>query len=460
MYMFLRKSRETAQSSQNDDRKLREMIERTQAVIEFETDGTIIRANDNFLEAMGYSLDEVQGKHHSMFVYPSFVKSDRYRQMWQDLADGIPQTDQFPRLGKGGKVVWIMATYAPIIAEDGTVERIIKIANDITKRRMEILGIASALEQLRDGNLTHRCAPSELEDIGRLSSAYNEAVDALQNAIRTVGDVAHGVERTAGQMNESSSELSQRTENQAATLEQTAAAIEELTATVRSAADGAKEVEGNVQNARNTAEKSGQVVRDAVEAMSKIETSSQSISKIISVIDDIAFQTNLLALNAGVEAARAGEAGRGFAVVASEVRGLALRSADAAGEIKGLIDQSAQHVSEGVTLVGRTGTELEEIVTSVNSISENVSDIARGTEEQSITLAEINTGIGHLDEVTQHNAAMVEQTTAASQTLASDAKEMSRQMAKFVTEEGVVVAEAPSTGESPTAPAPELRTGT
>ena len=154
------------------------------------------------------------------------------------------------------------------------------------------------------------------------------------------------------------------------------------------------------------------------------------------------------------------EAGRGFAVVASEVRGLALRSAEAAGEIKGLIDQSTQHVSDGVTLVGRTGTELEAIVSSVNSISENVTDIARGTEEQSITLGEINTGIGQLDEVTQHNAAMVEETTAASQTLASDAKEMARQMARFVTEGRVAVAEHPTSTQSATRSTSELRTGT
>ena len=200
IYMFLRKSREAAQSGQNDDRKLREMIERTQAVIEFETDGTIIRANDNFLDTLGYTLDEVQGKHHSMFVYPSFVKTDRYRQMWQDLAKGIPQTDQFPRLGKNGDVIWIQATYAPILTADGSVERIIKIATNITKRRMEILNIAAALEQLSEGNLTHRCEPSNLEDIGRLSTAYNDAVDSLQNAIQTVREVAEGVERTAGQM--------------------------------------------------------------------------------------------------------------------------------------------------------------------------------------------------------------------------------------------------------------------
>ncbi|WP_255729087.1 methyl-accepting chemotaxis protein [Epibacterium sp. Ofav1-8] len=462
--MLFGKSKKTPVSALDSNRLLSEMIDRTQALIEFEPDGTIIRANENFLTTMGYELEEIQGKHHSMFVYPSFAKTERYTQMWADLAAGKAYADQFPRLRKNGDVVWIQATYGPILDADGKVIQVVKIATDVTGRRQELLGIGTALEELRKGDLTYRLPPSDREDIQRLVSSYNGAVEALQDAISAVNEVAQGVNRTADEMNTSSAELSHRTENQAATLEQTAAAIEELTATVRSAADGAKEVESNVQTARDTAKKSGHVVEEAVNAMSKIEASSEEIAKIISVIDDIAFQTNLLALNAGVEAARAGEAGRGFAVVASEVRGLALRSADAAGEIKGLIEQSTKHVADGVSLVGRTGTELENIIASVNSISENVTEIARGTEEQSVTLGEINTGISQLDEVTQHNAAMVEETTAASQTLANDAKEMTRQMARFETGNGatqVVDMHASAGGTADRAePAPQARTGT
>lgn len=450
--MFFRKTSSTpAADTSLNDRALRQMIDRTQAMIEFEPDGTIKNANQNFLDTVGYTLDEIVGQHHKMFVYPSFVKKPLYLQMWADLANGKSLTDQFPRLRKDGQVVWIQATYAPILDEEGSVTSIVKIATNITARRAEIAEIASALEELRDGDLTHRCKPSTIEDIARLANSYNEAVVSLENAINTVRTVADGVEKTSDEMNTSSSELSQRTENQAATLEQTAAAIEELTATVRSSAEGAKEVEHAVQTARTTAEDSGQVVSDAIQAMSQIENSSEEIAKIISVIDDIAFQTNLLALNAGVEAARAGEAGRGFAVVASEVRALAQRSADAAGEIKGLILESSKHVSNGVTLVGRAGTELENIIGSVNSISENVTTIARGAEEQAVTLGEINTGISQLDEVAQHNAAMVEEATAASQTLANDSKEMTRQMARFTTAGGHGAANVTSFAE-PSAP--------
>lgn len=452
--MFFRKnsSPPVADTALNNH-ALREMIDRTQAMIEFEPNGTIKHANQNFLDTVGYALDEIVGQHHKMFVYPSFVKNPLYQQMWDDLAAGKSVTDQFPRLRKDGQVVWIQATYAPILDGEGNVTSVVKIATNITARRAEIAEIASALEELRDGNLTHRCKPSTIEDIARLANSYNEAVVSLEGAISTVRSVADGVEKTSDEMNTSSSELSQRTENQAATLEETAAAIEELTSTVRSSAEGAKEVEHAVQTARTTAEDSGQVVSDAIQAMSQIENSSEEIAKIISVIDDIAFQTNLLALNAGVEAARAGEAGRGFAVVASEVRALAQRSADAAGEIKGLILESSKHVSNGVTLVGRAGTELENIINSVNSISENVTTIARGAEEQAVTLGEINTGIGQLDEVTQHNAAMVEEATAASQTLANDSKEMSRQMARFTTSGGAGAANVAQFAE-PSAPQP------
>lgn len=450
---FNRKNASLADDSVLQDQALREMIHRTQAVIEFQPDGTILTANQNFLDALGYSLEEIQGQHHRMFVYPTYAKSEHYQQMWKDLADGKPIADQFPRLRKDGSVIWIQATYAPFYDDDGKTYRVVKIATDITTRREEIMNIANALEALREGKLNHRCNKSDLEDIARLSNSYNEAVDSMENAINAVRAVAHGVERTSEEMNTSSAELSQRTENQAATLEQTAAAIEELTSTVRSSAEGAKEVEGAVQSARATAEESGVVVTDAIEAMSQIESSSEEIAKIISVIDDIAFQTNLLALNAGVEAARAGEAGRGFAVVASEVRALAQRSADAAGEIKGLIQESSKHVSNGVTLVGRAGTELQNIITSVNSISDNVSTIARGAEEQSVTLGEINTGISQLDQVTQHNAAMVEEATAASQTLANDSKEMARQIARFETSDGARSGNVASIPERP-APTP------
>ena len=291
----------------------------------------------------------------------------------------------------------------------------------------------NALKRMSDGDLTHAINDPFAEEYETLRSNFNSTRATMVSIIDSVIESSERIRSSAEEISVSSSDLSQRTESQAATLEETAAAMEQLNSSVRSAAEGAREVEGIMDETRATAEQSSKVVTDAVEAMSNIEASSVKISKILTVIDDIAFQTNLLALNAGVEAARAGEAGRGFAVVASEVRALAQRSSDAAQEIKHLIVESTEQVGEGVRLVGRTGEELDKIVSRVGTISGHVSGIATGAEEQSTTLNEINTGVSQLDQVTQHNAAMVEETTAASQVLRNDAAQLARVVAVFKT---------------------------
>ncbi|APG46602.1 methyl-accepting chemotaxis protein [Phaeobacter porticola] len=434
--MFFKRDAKKQQAATVLQQSIIDMIDRTQAMIQFEPDGTILEANANFLGAIGYQMAEIEGKHHSMFVDPDYARSEAYKTFWDDLAAGKFFTDQFPRVSKAGETIWIQATYAPVLDSEGNTIRVIKLATDITTRQNCVEDISKGLDALSQGDLSYRVPLSELPDLRVLCEAFNTAQDTLNTAVETVKSVADAVGSTASEISQSSSELSHRTETQAATLEETAAAIEELTSTVRSAADGAREVEEIVSNARTTAEESGEVVSNAVKAMSQIEESSGKISQIISVIDDIAFQTNLLALNAGVEAARAGEAGRGFAVVASEVRALAQRSSDAAGEIKLLITESSQYVGNGVTLVSRAGDELQKIIGSVSTISGHVSQIATGAAEQSVTLVEINTGVSQLDQVTQHNAAMVEEATAASQTLSNDAQELTRQISIFKTGSG------------------------
>ncbi|MFW8594312.1 methyl-accepting chemotaxis protein [Cribrihabitans neustonicus] len=265
----------------------------------------------------------------------------------------------------------------------------------------------------------------------QLRHDFNMTVKTLHNTIAQVIEVTSSIRNGAGEISQSSDDLSRRTETQAATLEETAAALDELTASVKSAAEGARSVESTMGEARTEAEASSGVVRDAVAAMTEIEQSSSHISQIIGVIDDIAFQTNLLALNAGVEAARAGEAGKGFAVVASEVRALAQRSSDAAMEIKTLIGDSSKHVARGVDLVGKTGEALSGIVSRVSHIAGLVSGIAEGAAEQSTGLAEINTGVSQLDQVTQENAAMVEEATAAGHMLNSDASKLADLVSRF-----------------------------
>jgi len=298
-------------------------------------------------------------------------------------------------------------------------------------QRLVVDELGIGLTELSEGNLAQSIDTQFSAEYEKLRANFNETVDKLHETITIVVETAESIRSRSREISQSSEDLSRRTENQAATLEETAASLDELTASIRTAAESAKEVEGIVRSARNEAEESGKVVQGAVKAMTEIESSSDQISQIIGVIDDIAFQTNLLALNAGVEAARAGDAGKGFAVVASEVRALAQRSSAAAREIKTLISASTQHVGRGVEQVGRAGTALENIVARVSHISTLVSNIASAAAEQSTGLAEINLGVTQLDQVTQQNAAMVEQSTAASQSMNQEATGLAELVAQF-----------------------------
>ncbi len=281
--------------------------------------------------------------------------------------------------------------------------------------------LKSALTELSDGNLRVRIETAFPGDYEALRTDFNRAVSELDGAIARILASADTILGEADNVSGAADDLSRRTERQAATLEETAAAISELTASVASAASGAKQANDVVDDARDNAATSGDVVRQAVDAMGEIANSSEQISRIIGVIDEIAFQTNLLALNAGVEAARAGDAGRGFAVVASEVRALAQRSSEAAREITDLISTSSEHVKKGVSLVGKAGHALTEIVASVGGIAEHVSGIAASAREQSTGLDEINTAMNQLDQVTQKNVAMFEETMASSKLMTTEA---------------------------------------
>lgn len=431
--MFFKRKSQNESSEVETGKVISDLIDRTQATIQFDPKGHILTANNNFLAAFGYRLEEIRGQHHTMFVDADHAKNTDYTAFWNRLLAGDDITDQFPRVAKDGSIIWIQATYAPVLDSENNVVRVIQVASEVTARRRGLAAISEGLAALQQGDLAYRVALSEIPDIGDLGRSFNQSVKQLEATVSNAKAVCTGVGRTATDISQAAGDLSRRTENQATTLEETAAALDELTTTVKSSANGAKKVEDIVAEAQQVAKHSGVVVSEAITAMSKIEGSSDEIAKITTVIDDIAFQTNLLALNAGVEAARAGEAGRGFAVVASEVRGLAQRSADAAGEIKNLITQSQHHVGSGVDLVGKTGEELEQIIKSVGTISVHIGDIARGAAEQSAALGEINTGMVQLDEVTQKNAAMVEETSAVSQTLSNDAGQLTQQLGAFRT---------------------------
>ena len=296
-------------------------------------------------------------------------------------------------------------------------------------------GIAASLARLAAGDLTVRYTAEVAEGYQALKRDFNRAMETLLSTMRSVAANTQSVQSGAAEITQASDDLSRRTEQQAASLEETAAALDQLTATVRKAAGKARDAHALVVAAREDADRSGQVVHETVAAMTGIEASARKISSIIGVIDEIAFQTNLLALNAGVEAARAGEAGRGFAVVATEVRALAQRSADAAREIKALISDSGKQVETGVKLVGETGLALGRIVERVAGLNGLVTEIADSAQEQAAGLQQVNTAVTQMDQVTQQNAAMVEQSTAASHGLAREAEALARLVGKFRTGE-------------------------
>jgi methyl-accepting chemotaxis protein len=291
--------------------------------------------------------------------------------------------------------------------------------------------LAQGMAAIADGDLTHRMTAQVAPRAEQLKTDFNAAVAQLQDAMSVVVTNVAAIRSGSGEISQAADDLSRRTEQQAASLEETAAALDEITATVNRTASGARQASDTVQAAKGDAETSGNVVRDAVSAMGAIEKSAQEISQIIGVIDEIAFQTNLLALNAGVEAARAGDAGKGFAVVAQEVRELAQRSAKAAKEIKALINTSGEQVKSGVALVGETGKALEEIVKQVQEINTNVVAIVEGAREQATGLKEINQSVNAMDQGTQQNAAMVEQSTAASHSLAREAEALFSLLGQF-----------------------------
>jgi methyl-accepting chemotaxis protein len=343
---------------------------------------------------------------------------------------GGDESIEAPYVGRGdeiGAMGGALAAFKQAAVDHREAQKILQVKNEAVVNE----SFGAGVSRLAAGDLTYRLEQDVPEAYEQLKRNFNAAMDKLQAAMRGINDNTGGVKTAASEISHAADDLSRRTEQQAASLEETAAALDEITATVRKTADGARQANTVVAEAKTEAERSGEVVRNAVAAMGEIETSSRQIAQIIGVIDEIAFQTNLLALNAGVEAARAGEAGRGFAVVASEVRALAQRSSDAAKEIKTLINASSQQVESGVELVNKTGGALQKIVTKVAEISSLVSEISASTQEQSSGLAQVNTAVNQMDQVTQQNAAMVEESTAASHSLAGEADALTAMVSKF-----------------------------
>jgi methyl-accepting chemotaxis protein len=421
---------DTKLKSAEDAGKL-DALSRAQATIEFTPDGHILTANENFLKTLGYTLEEIRGRHHSMFCDPAYAESAEYKEFWRSLAAGQFAADEFARIGKGGRKVFIQASYNPIFDMSGKVFKVVKFATDVSERVRAVKELAVGLQAMADGDLDQTIEKPFIASLETLRTDYNSSIGRLRSAMQAIARNATQIASGTREISAASDDLARRSESQASSVEETAAAVTEISTTVSDSARRAADAGRLVDDTTKSAQDSADVVKQTVDAMARIERSSTQIAGIVSVIDDIAFQTNLLALNAGVEAARAGEAGKGFAVVAQEVRQLAQRSADAAKEIKALIHDSEASVRDGVALVDKTGAALEAIATRVLQVHDNVSGIVVAAREQSQALGQINEAVMSMDQDTQRNAAMVEQTASASRKLAAEASALFELIGQF-----------------------------
>ena len=467
----------SAQKERNSDIEAKmKALDLVQAVIEFETDGTIITANQNFLNAMGYELADIVGQHHRIFVDPAYAESHLYADFWRSLRQGHTKVGEYRRLGKDGRDVWIAASYNPVVDATGQITKIIKFATDVTDRVTAIHGISSMADALRDGVLSQRLkghlngqfaelgdalnasfehldmavdqtadvaealaigdltTESEGEFRGRfaeLQAALNRSVAKLRDMVVNVRTSVSNIAAASHDLRVGNRHLNERTNRQAAAIEHTAATVEQMTQSVAQNAERAAQGNEVASAAKAVANDGRQVVKGTTEAMEAIRQSSDRISDIITVIDDIAFQTNLLSLNAAVEAARAGDQGRGFAVVATEVRDLSSRCAKAARQVKVMIRESVQTVTEGRLRVRATGDTFESIAYNIQEVSEIMSAIAAASQEQTTAIRDLNSVVVQLDETTQQNAALVEKSLTASGRMAEQARQLDAIMDTF-----------------------------
>ena len=413
-----------------------EAISRVQAVIAFNLDGTIIEANENFLATVGYRLDEIVGQHHSMFCDPDYARTSEYAQFWERLRAGQFEAAEFQRYGKNGKEVWIQASYNPVLDAAGRVVKVVKFATDISERKRAegiIAELTSSLARMAKGDLGGRIEHQFTGQYEQLRQAFNSSLEQLEDIVSGLRQASGALRTATAEILSGANDLSSRTTKQAATIEETSAAVEQLSSAVADNAKRAATASDKARSVSQNATEGGAVMNDATQAMTAIETSSGKISNIIGMIDDIAFQTNLLALNASVEAARAGDAGKGFAVVAVEVRRLAQSAASASSDVKALIEASAGEVRSGAQLVNRAAERLHDILTGAEESAVLIDAIATANRDQSGALEEVAVAVRQMDEMTQHNAALVEQTNAAIEQTETQAGELDRIVEVFKT---------------------------
>ncbi len=413
-------------------------ISKSQAVIEFELDGRIRTANQNFLDTLGYRLEEIQGKHHSMFVEPSYRESADYRRFWDDLAAGKYQGGEFKRIGAGGREIWIQATYNPIADASGKPVKVVKFASDITaqkKKNIEtqnfVAEMGATLENVARQDLTVRMSGVYTGEQAATMANLNSALNALESALSAVASTSTQVAGSSRQIAEGSQSVAQGASTQAASIEEISASLEELSAMTSQNADNATQANAVSSTAAEAAERGRTIMQEMQKAIDAIAASSAETAKIVKTIDEISFQTNMLALNAAVEAARAGDAGRGFAVVAEEVRALAMRSAEAAKTTSRLIEESSKNAANGVSINGNVRSALDEINESTTKVRSLVGEIAAASKEQADGIGQITTAVDQMNRVTQENAANSEESSAAASELDTQVERLASLIGQF-----------------------------
>ncbi|MGC7406320.1 methyl-accepting chemotaxis protein [Pandoraea pneumonica] len=416
-----------------------------QAVIEFNLDGTVTQANDNFLKTLGYSFDEIKGKHHRMFCEPDYAASDVYREFWAKLNRGEFDSGRYKRIGRGGREVWIQATYNPILDMNGRPYKVVKFATDITqqveleasvKRRAEedqrkVAALLNTVNRAAAGDLTGEIPVNGTDPIDQLAEGIRHMMDDLRGVI---GKVVN----SAGEFSGASRDIAERANTVAtgaqalgATVEEMNASIEELTASINSIADNTKGADQLAKATQQEAETGARAIARSVEAMELINKSSEDISEIVKVIGEIAGQTNLLAFNAAIEAARAGEHGLGFSVVADEVRKLAERSSQATKEISKLINESTKRVAQGSEVSKLAGDAFEKIVGGVSRTTQAISEISCAAEEQLVAAREVSLAIQHVAEETEKSAGACETIAQATSGLTQEAEALDQTVSRF-----------------------------
>ncbi len=399
-------------------------IGKAQAVIEFTMDGKIITANQNFLSTLGYTIDEIRGQHHSMFAEPTYRASVEYKQFWEKLGRGEFDAGRYLRHGKGGKEIWIEASYNPILDVEGRPFKVVKYATDISKQvaddqilRDAVQEVVRVMGALSQGLLTERIEGQYVGMLGEMKDACNSTVEALRSTISEVTTAVGTLTSASEQVSMTAQSLSQSASEQAASVEETSASLEQMTASISQNTENAKVTDGMASKAAAEATEGGESVKQTVTAM-------KSIAQKIGIIDDIAYQTNLLALNAAIEAARAGEHGKGFAVVAAEVRKLAERSQVAAQEIGSVAGSS-------VELAEQAGKLLGQMVPNIRKTSDLVQEITAASEEQSSGVKQINAAVTQLNKAVQVNAASSEQLAATAEEMSGQVQQLERAVSFF-----------------------------